>query len=197
MPEGFSLIDRVIPPPNPYLGQYLLDANALDSSDNDYNLTTTGSVSFSNVGGFDCAGPFSVGNYFSTPAALVTALNASNNWEIQCDVQFSNFGIFNTIIDVGYNDFFGSETGSGLMVWNDDNGPGGYFTGSTFLSLNTWYNVKFTWDGTTRKIYINGVLDGSSVSNGQTSGATCLIGEHAAVGLPLPGYLRNLTFKLL
>jgi hypothetical protein len=33
----------------------------------------------------------------------------------------------------------------------------------------TWTHVAFTWDGTTRKLYVDGVLDGEDVPTGNVS----------------------------
>ncbi len=37
----------------------------------------------------------------------------------------------------------------------------GDLTSNSSLSINTWYNIVYTWDGSTEKIYINGILDNS------------------------------------
>jgi hypothetical protein len=39
------------------------------------------------------------------------------------------------------------------------------FSASTALTLNTWSHVAFTWDGITGKLYINGVVVASSITN--------------------------------
>lgn len=43
---------------------------------------------------------------------------------------------------------------------NDDVGV----TGTTTLATNTWYHVAGTWDGSTVRIYVNGVLNNTPVS---------------------------------
>ncbi len=38
--------------------------------------------------------------------------------------------------------------------------------GTTDIQLNTWYHYAATWDGTTRKVYLNGVLEASDTPTG-------------------------------
>lgn len=46
----------------------------------------------------------------------------------------------------------GSNTGSGAGVYVD-------ITGGITININTWYQIAVTYDGTTMKSYVNGVLD--------------------------------------
>jgi len=62
--------------------------------------------------------------------------------------------------------FIGNASGSFKVV-----------TGSTVLQTNTWYHVAGLYDGTYLKVYVNGVLDGTtnvgSVTISYTSRANC------------------------
>lgn len=50
---------------------------------------------------------------------------------------------------------------------------------TTVLSVSTWYNVGFTYDGTTTKLYINGVQENSSTG---ASGNLCNGTAHVLIG---------------
>lgn len=54
-------------------------------------------------------------------------------------------------------------------------------TSTTATSLNTWYHVVGSWDGTTRKIYVNGVLEGS---NATAQGNHDDVGGSMTIGRP-------------
>lgn len=56
----------------------------------------------------------------------------------------------------------------------------------TKLSINTWYNFAFTNDGTTLKIYLNGILDNSETALSGSPYAT--IAADIAIGITGQGY---------
>jgi hypothetical protein len=62
-----------------------------------------------------------------------------------------------------------------------------YVEGTTTLQPGKWYHLVGTYDGTTQKIYVNGLLDGSRLYSGQLSSNTaplfiglCISGETGA-----------------
>jgi hypothetical protein len=72
--------------------------------------------------------------------------------------------------------FFGIDLGNG-SGWFDNNG--GYTTGArttTSISANTYYHVVYSWDGTTVRVYLNGVLQSTTstlqASNGRQNVTT-------------------------
>ncbi len=54
--------------------------------------------------------------------------------------------------------------------------------GTTDLQTNTWYHFAATWDGTTRKVYLNGVLEASDVPTGDPIPNSSELGLGAASG---------------
>jgi hypothetical protein len=58
-------------------------------------------------------------------------------------------------------------------------------TGSTQLQLNTWYYVTATYDGSFRRLYVNGILDGQLATTGNITStvSNLVIGDY----LPGPG----------
>jgi hypothetical protein len=60
-----------------------------------------------------------------------------------------------------------------------------FITGSTQLQLNTWYHAVATYDGSFRKLYLNGALDGQLATTGNITStvSNLVIGDY----LPGPG----------
>jgi hypothetical protein len=82
--------------------------------------------------------------------------------------------------------FFGIDLGNG-SGWFDNNG--GYTTGArttTSVSANTYYHVVYSWDGTTVRVYLNGVLQ-STTSTLQASN-----GRQNVITLGAGGTPRNI-----
>lgn len=66
-------------------------------------------------------------------------------------------------------------------------------TGSTILSTATWYHVAATYDGTNRKIYVNGTQDGSDTTSTLNTSASALrIGEYSLSGGWNAGFNGNI-----
>jgi hypothetical protein len=86
---------------------------------------------------------------------------------------------------------------SGQWVFRPHVGvPGGlrYFNGTMPIQLNTWYHVAMTYDGSSLKLFVNGILDGSLNVTGPivTSAEPLLIGG----SVPGPWYFNGSVDEL-
>jgi hypothetical protein len=71
---------------------------------------------------------------------------------------------------------------SGLIVVNNHLyyvGENNDLQGSINISTNSWHHVAITFDGTTLKLYVDGVLDNSSTKTFNTTGTTLRIGQRS------------------
>jgi hypothetical protein len=73
---------------------------------------------------------------------------------------------------------FDISTKSNKLHWHD---YGGDFDGGTALSTNTWYHVAATYDGSAKKLYLDGNLDGSSSGVLSTGTANAKAGRQPAI----------------
>jgi hypothetical protein len=80
---------------------------------------------------------------------------------------------------------FPSGEGKLLLDMYLNNSIPAYVTGSTQLQLNTWYYITATYDGSFRRLYVNGILDGQLITTGSITSTTSnlVIGDY----LPGPG----------
>lgn len=89
---------------------------------------------------------------------------------------------------------------SNKLFFSITNGPGGGLVGNTTLSLNTWYHIAATTDGSTvMKVFLNGVEDGSLAAPGtpSSSGKHLYTGKDAGSGSPslMHGRLQHLRIS--
>jgi fibronectin type 3 domain-containing protein len=91
-----------------------------------------------------------------------------------------------TPANVNMNYFLGIDATSHTLVGDfEDTATGGNHpvTGTAVVTANTWHHVAATYDGTTWRLYLDGVLDKSLVVGAFSPEATSI--QHAAIGSAL------------
>lgn len=84
------------------------------------------------------------------------------------------------------------------FFWENPSGTFELTTSTTTISLNTWYYVTASWDGTTRRIYINGSQEGTNAtaqSRTDIGGNTTLGRAGSLTGIEFPGALDEVRFS--
>ncbi len=109
------------------------------------------------------------------------AIQDSNALDLTNSMTISAW-IYPTSLSAGINTILAKEDGSSVsydLIANDDtNVPQIYLGGSTYLRgtnqppLNTWSYIAATFDGSTIKLYVNGVLISSSSFSGTLSASS-------------------------
>lgn len=88
----------------------------------------------------------------------------------------------------GYADFF-STTGLFKLYIGNTN----IYTSSTTISTNTWTHIAVSRSGTSLRVFINGVQDGSTVTNSTNMTDTqCRVGNNINGSASLNGYIDDL-----
>jgi hypothetical protein len=89
------------------------------------------------------------------------------------------------------------------LAWNgttgiirvDKHGVGIQITATTALGLNQWHHVAMTYDGTTTRLFTNGILQGSVSGTGGESSANTTIGYYEAnTSSSYGGYMSDFRF---
>jgi hypothetical protein len=167
----------------------LLDFNGnfSDSSDSGHTMSEFGDVSIDTTNkkfGTGSAYFDGTGDYLQAPSSSDFDLSSSN-WTIECWIRHANVGSYGRTIwapssnydgiglnyDSGRIKYSISSNGSNWNIVNSANGN------KTSWSSGVWYHVAVTWDGSTYRGFVDGVLDFTiSSSTGLYSGFTPRIG---------------------
>ena len=157
----------------------------LDASGNGNNGTavsgaTTGAGKFGNGGSFDGVDDYAE---VSDSSSLVFSNGITVGAWIKPDSNTVS-GTTKQIVFKGNNGWeWGFNLTSGKVAFSPyNNNPDviGVATGTTILSANTWYYVSGSYDGSVIRVYVNGILDGSTTISGTiwNSSHAVRIGSH-------------------
>ena len=174
---------------------YEFEGSADDSSANRYDGMVYGAtLTTDRFGNLDSAYHFdgmddyidmntSLGGYsaFSEFAWVrIDSLESGNNF-----IQSSNWYQNDTLGNDGGFDL--AITNGYIRSWvNQPDRTGGSVLAGPYIDLNEWFLVGFTWDGSTHRLYLDGVEVASATYTGEmgTSDKTSLIGaKHYGLGL--------------
>lgn len=159
-------------------------------------LVMQGTVPTLTFGAYQCYGPYTDGpQAFAGSAAFNTAISTSNDYAFQAWINLqpgiSDWVIFNPIMVA--NDFYVLWEGN-VIHWNAAGSR--ISTPANTVYPGSWYKLKITWDGTTRKIFINDVEKASGASTGLLGVVTSsLFGRYTVAGYAKLGYLRDVSFS--
>ena len=88
----------------------------------------------------------------------------------------------------------GGNTNTQMLLSTNGSGWFNTLKGSTNLSVATWYHISATYDGTTVKLYLDGVLDGSEAETDdiETNSSALVLGYNGSAGF-MGGSLKNVA----
>jgi len=166
-------------------------ASNKDSTVNQNNPTFNGSMTLGDqvAGEIDGSIDFDGDDDFIS-VANSESLNFTNSLTIEAWINLTSFGSgsdVNIILRKGEgnpNNYQLAVNDQKLALTIEENDGGG-LNSSASLSAMTWYYVVGTWNGTTRKVYIDGLEDGSGSKSGSIvpDSRAIYVGGRAGAGL--------------
>lgn len=168
-------------------------------------LTNTGSVTFQTIGGFACAGKFTTAKFLSSASGgLMTDMTAASSaYSLQWDV-------YETATPSGIPDIFGSWHGTGAgctgvsnanigtsstITWESAGASCQDLASVATVSNGAWHRIILTFDGTTKRIYVDGSLSSSVVTDASWGTiSSYYLGVYLLGTYSLNGYLKSVAF---
>lgn len=150
-------------------------ANRADSSGNSNNLVASASIAQATGygGGANLANNFTGTQYLSIADGSQTGLDFTGVFSIVGRIKRSATGANHTLCgkwsaDYGYSYVLIVNSSNKLVGYVSSNGTtiAATVTGSTTISSGTGYRVMFIYDGSTLKLYVDNVEDGSTAYTG-------------------------------
>ncbi|WP_421891879.1 LamG-like jellyroll fold domain-containing protein [Marinoscillum sp.] len=112
-------------------------------------------------------------DYVDLGTAFNPLFNGTNTITVESWVYLNTSQTTHTIVsNYGAGNQFFLRVDSGKPVFWIDSGGLANASGATTLATNTWIHLAGTWDGTTLKVYVDGVLDGSTAKTGTFANAS-------------------------
>jgi len=159
-----------------------------DRSGNSNNGTTEQGA---NSTGMDCSIPGKFGSGCELDGTddyiSLNSLPAMSTYSISMWVKANTLQSGEKQLFDGHNDSIGltKDSNNKFLFWD-----GAYFVGTTTIQAKTWYFVTITSDGTTKKLYVNGILENSGVVNNATYNGLSA-GSTNTLGAYYNGSIRN------
>ena len=156
-------------------------------------LTTSGTVTYSTQSGVPSA-TFGNNSYISFPDAALAVGAAARTISLwaYCNSTGSIFGMFNYGVGQGDQDlgiFFDARSTYNINCGSSDTDVTRLYNVSIY---NTWHNIIFVYDGTSMKLYIDGLLVGyKNVTLDTTLNGTAYIGTLTPQDYPFHGNIAG------
>jgi len=173
----------------------------IDSSTNNFTITRNGSATQGTYTPFSqAAGYWS--NYFPTASYLTVATNAAftyatNDFTIECWVYLTTTGAIQYIIDQRNSGTANAVipaiyvSASNVLTYFVSNAA--QITGTTALTVGTWYHVAVSRASGSTKMFLNGTQEGSTYTdaNNYAASRVTIASNGATAGNYLVGYVSN------
>lgn len=125
------------------------------------------------------------GQYVEVGNAMNATFTGTSAVTLEGWVNLESSGTFRTIVG-NYNSgmqFLLRIDGGLPRFWVDNGGGFKNVTGTSTIPVGTWTHIAGTWDGTTMKVFVNGILEGSL----PTTGAFPTVSNSVRVGGSING----------
>ena len=178
----------------------------IDNSINNFTITKAGDTSVQRFSPFNpssitptsYSGYFDgTGDYLTVPYNSALNLGSDTTWTMEYWVYFNAaFGTYTPISFVQSSLLrWDMEHGAASTLLLFNNSTGVIFTHPSTLTSNTWYHIAWVRDGTTVRMYINGVASSTTSTNNlqSISSGPLSIGYNALGGYEfyMNGYISN------
>jgi hypothetical protein len=171
-----------------------------DNSTNNYTFSTNNSPSVQRFSPFNPTAPYSTatiggsGYFDGSTAYLNTASSSafgfgSGAWTLEAWVYPTTSQSDNWILMTNDSGKLRMRVLSGNLSFYTDTGSIG-LNSTTVVTVNAWSHVAITYDGTTLRLYQNGIMTASttaSISNGSSN--SCYVGQNSVGGSYWNGYI--------
>jgi hypothetical protein len=170
-------------PTSGLVGYWPFNGNANDESGNGLNLTQVGSASlsadrFNNLNSAFYFGAVTEPSNLNFPSQANQAINNFNQGTLSMWINIHEFDVTNHYFGFDNSFFVKQKGGANTQLYcgilggtqkfrfhlNGSLPAGGVFSSNSDIQANSWTYVVVTWDGTTERMFVNGILDNSIAS---------------------------------